>query len=135
MVKLRLGIGIACLPLATLLVLQSSLVAAVEVQGLVEGAADSIGASAGFRLAGCLLLGGLAAILGRKTRAAPAIAGVLVTIGGIVTITNRGIFIDLVLWSILAFILAGILLIAAIVGKKSAEPADSGETEATEGKA
>ncbi len=118
MKTLKLILGIVSIALAALVGYQSSLL--VEL-GLWLG--DTAPGLAGIFLAACMLAAGIVSLAVKKGAVGGFIATALYFVGGIFGIANSETFPDLQLYSILAFIIGALILIATISLRKKAKKA------------
>lgn len=114
MILARLVIGIISMVLFIFISLQSCVV------GLGNAIADNdeVSGSAGFLLALCMLIAGIVAVAGRKSKKASIVAGCIYAFGGLIAIANVGSYGDLIFWSILSFVFAAVFIITAIRQKE-----------------
>ncbi len=109
----KLIIGIVSIVLFAVIVFQSCAAGignALEENGEVSG-------SAGFFLAICMLVAGILAIATRKGNAGGFVSAGFYAFGGLVGIVNYGSFSDLLIWSVLCFIFASILIIGGLISR------------------
>ena len=115
MATVKLIIGIISMVLPAIILFQSC------AAGLVEAFDGGNGGSggAGVFLAICMLIAGIVGVATRKGGKGGGItAGAFYAIGGLIGIANLGVFVDLVVWSVLCFIFAGIFILGSIFAKK-----------------
>lgn len=112
----KLIIGIISMVLFIIITFQSC---AAGVVNTMEGNGEVSG-SAGVILSISMLVAGIVAVAGRNSKGATITAGCFYALGGLIGICNVGIFADLMIWSILAFIFAAVFIIGGIKMKKEA---------------
>lgn len=110
MKKLRIAIGVFTIILSLLVLFQSFAASAIEEA--------SSSASAGLKLGACFIMGGIIVIAARRYKSGVIVAGIIYALGGIFGITNIGVFEDLLLWSVFAFVFAGILIISGLIQRQ-----------------
>ena len=111
----KLAIGIISIVLFLIIVFQSC---AVGIGNALSENGESSG-SAGFFVALCMLVGGIVGICTRKGVKGGYVSGAFYAIGGLIGIANYGSYSDLLIWSILSFIFAGVFIAGSIMTKKN----------------
>lgn len=112
MKTVRIVIGVFSFILFIIIAFQSC--AAGMVIALSENTKDMSGA-AGFWLAVFMLAGGIVGIATNNSKSGGVTAGVLYAVGAVLGFASRGIFGDLVVWSIIAAIFGLTLIIGSAV--------------------
>ena len=79
---------------------------------------NEVSGSAGFFLALCMLIAGIIALISKFSKGMTITSIVFYAIGGIIGIANVGSYADLMIWSVISFIFA-VLLIFHIIKNKS----------------
>lgn len=90
------------------------------VAGLVEVFEENGGRSgaAGVFVAFCLLIAGIVGVATKNGKGGGITSGVFYDAGGLIGITNSGVYKDLIIWSVLAFILAFVYIIGSVAMPK-----------------
>lgn len=125
MKTIKLIIGIVSIVLTGLIFFQSCAAAlgdALASEGGTSGASGVV-------VAVLMLIAGIVAIAARKSRGGGIFCLIVYAVAGIVGVTAKGVYKDLIIWGILSLIFAAIFLIATITHKKTpkAAPADGTE--------
>ncbi len=110
----KLVIGIISIVLFMVIAFQSC---AAGIGNALSENGESSG-SAGFFVALCMLIAGIVGICTRKSIGGGYVSGAFYAIGGLIGITNYGSYSDLMIWSILSFIFAGVFILGSILTKK-----------------
>ena len=74
--------------------------------------------NAGLLLSITLMVGGISAIVTHKKKVGSIITGIIFGIGGLIGVSNQGVYADLQVWSILSLIFAAIFILSGIFQKK-----------------
>ena len=113
----RTVIGIISMVLFVIITFQSC------AAGIGNALADNGGTSgsSGMFLSICMLVAGIIGVAARRSKGGAITAGCFYAVGGLVGITNVGIFKDLVIWSVLCFIFAIVFIATAIKQKEKLE--------------
>ena len=109
----RLVIGIVSMVLFIIISFQSC---AVGLGNALLNNEDTSGA-AGIFLAFCMLVAGIVAVAARSSKSASIVAGCFYGLGGLIGVINVGTYSDLMIWSIISFVFAAVLIITGIVQK------------------
>ena len=115
---MRLIIGILSILISIIVGLQSC------AAGLGEALADSksSGGAAGMILGFFMLAAGIITVAARKTKGGTITSIVIYVIGGIVAAVNKSeIYGDLIVWTVLSFIFAVLLIISLFMANKNNE--------------
>jgi Ni,Fe-hydrogenase I cytochrome b subunit len=107
----KLIIGIISIVLSAFIIFQSF---AAGIGNAIAGSGETSGSS-GLFLAVCMLIAGIVGIATRTGLAGGFVAAGFYLLGGLIGIVNYGSFSDLLIWSILCFILAAVYLISGIL--------------------
>lgn len=107
----KLIIGIISIVLSAFIIFQSF---AAGIGNAIAGSGETSGSS-GLFLAVCMLIAGIVGIATRTGLAGGFVAARFYLLGGLIGIVNYGSFSDLLIWSILCFILAAVYLISGIL--------------------
>jgi len=110
----RLVIGIVSIVLFMLIAFQSC------AAGLGNALAENgeVSDSAGIILAFFMLVAGIIAIAGRKSKAPSIVSGAFYILGGILALPNTGSFADLKIWGSLSLIFGIFFILSGILQKK-----------------
>jgi hypothetical protein len=113
----RTVIGIISMVLFVIITFQSC------AAGIGNALADNGGTSgsSGMFLSLCMLVAGIVGVAARKSKGGAITAGCFYAVGGIVGISNVGIFADLIIWSVLSFIFAVVFIASGIMQKGKLE--------------
>ena len=111
---LNLVIGIISIVIAVITSFQSCLVGCYNA---ISESEDMSG-SAGFLLTLAFLVSGIVGIAAGKYRVGAITVACFYIVGGLIAITNVGVYLDLYVWSILAFIFGILYIITAVRIKK-----------------
>lgn len=110
----KLTIGIVSLVLSLIVLFQSC--AAGIGSALSSNTKDSSG-STGILFTIFLIVAGIVGIVGRASKGGTIAATILYAIDGLIGTTATGIFKDLTVWGVIAFIFAVVFLISIFVGQ------------------
>jgi hypothetical protein len=114
----KLIIGIVSIVLTSVILFQSC--AASIGDALIDEGGTS--GSAGMFVAILMLIAGIVAIAARSSKGGGIVCLILYALAGIIGVTSKGIFTDLVIWGVLCLIFAVVFLIATITHKKQEKP-------------
>lgn len=121
----KLVIGIISIVLFAVILFQSCVVGTVEIiDAAITDEEVGTSGSAGMFLAFCMLVAGIVGIATRKGKAGGFVSGGFYALGGIIGIVNIGVFSDLIVWSVLSFIFAGVFIIGSVMMKKPTPTTD-----------
>ncbi len=109
----KLIIGIISIVLFGLITFQSCAAGFLDILADTGEASGATGMFAAI----CYLIAGIIGIVTRNGIAGGFVAGAFYAVGGIIGITNYGIYGDLIIWSILSFIFALVFIIGGIASK------------------
>ena len=109
----KLIIGIISMVLFFLIAMQSC----VAGLGNILQENGEVSGSAGICLALCMLIAGIISVAARKSKAAGFVAGSFYAFGGLLGLTNAGSYSDLVIWSVVAFSFAVVMILGSALAK------------------
>lgn len=109
----KLIIGIISMVLFFLIAMQSC----VAGLGNILQENGEVSGSAGIGLALCMLIAGIISVAARKSKAAGFVAGGFYAFGGLLGLTNAGSYSDLVIWSVVAFSFAVVMILGSALAK------------------
>ena len=121
----KLVVGIISILLFVLIVFQSC--AAGIYNTLDEN--GEISGTAGMIVAICMLVAGIVGLAARKSFGGSIAAGVFYLLGGIIGLLCHGSFSDLIIWSIVSFLFAGLFIVGSILEKKAVKKAQLTENQ------
>ena len=78
---------------------------------------SEVSGSAGFFLAVCMLIAGIIALTSKFSKGMTITSIVFYVVGGIIGIANVGSYADLMIWSVISFIFAALLIFHIIKNK------------------
>lgn len=110
----KLTIGVVSLVLSLIVLFQSC--AAGIGNALSNNTKDSSG-STGILFTVFLIVAGIVGIVGRSSKGGTIAATILYAVDGLIGTTATGIFKDLTVWGIIAFIFGAVFLISVFVGQ------------------
>lgn len=110
----RMVVGIISMVLFLVVIFQSC---AAGIGNTLSNNGEVSG-SAGVLLAFAYLIAGIISVAARKTQGGTITALCFYVVGGIIGLANAGSYKDLIVWSVLSFIFAVILLVTVILQAK-----------------
>lgn len=125
MKTVKLIIGIISIALFGVIFFQSC---AVGIGHAFQGNGET-SSNAGFILAICILIAGIAGAITRKTVIGGYISGGIYAAGGIIGIVNHGSYTALIFWSVLSLVFAAVFIVGSIMTRRrGAETKQDSET-------
>ncbi|MDR2599752.1 MAG: TMEM14 family protein [Oscillospiraceae bacterium] len=112
----KLVCGVISLAIIPIILLQSCATGFVNI---IESNLDDVSGSAGLFLALTLLVGGIVGIAARKSKGGGITSGLFYFVGAFVGFLNLGTYVDLVVWSVLAFAFSILFILGSVDKIKS----------------